>query len=502
MSLRSIILLILPIVLLSCRGTLEVGIEREPTPNAAATATIAALQAENERLAQLLATHVTPTPLPPVLGRVAYVQGGDLWVKALPNGKALRLTNDGRNREPQPRWSPSGEWLAFRTERQVVMPPDAECDIPTSRRAVCESRLVLQKQVWLIGEDGSRARVLNRGFSVDAFAWSPTRDRFAFVSQATGLQVENAEGISQVTLVAPTTGVQAGHVGRIAWNPDGTSIAYEWTIETSANTGLYQGIWKVSLDSRERVELYAASAHAGGELVLAGWTANGSDVLFWSDEEGTAALDGGRTLWSISSDGHLANNQPKRRSSETMLPYSDFVAVAPASSEPGKRGAVALAVGAGYATWSNKRIEMVRPLTSRETAAISPAWSPDGTKLAYSAMPAYDNINPYQMTFQELMRRRLWIAELAEPGRTRQLTDSSSYRDERPRWSIGGSHILFARIDTKGRATLWVIPADGDRQALQVVDELTPTPDSFGYYGLVDWDNLYDWWRGTLSSGL
>jgi len=37
--------------------------------------------------------------------------------------------------------------------------------------------------------------------------------------------------------------------------------------------------------------------------------------------------------------------------------------------------------------------------------------------------------------------------------------------------------------------------ADGNEQR-QVVDELTPSPGQFGYYGYVDWDQLFDWWRG------
>lgn len=505
MSLRLslLFLLSLPVLFLGCRGTLELGIERAPTPNAAAAATVSALQTENARLAQLLAAQVTPTPLPPVLGRIAYVQGGDLWVKALPNGRALRLTTDGRNREPQPRWSPSGEWLAFRTERQVIMQPDAECDIPSSRRTTCGSVPVLQKQVWLIGEDGSHARVLNRGFSVEAFAWSPARDRIAFVSNDAGVQIENADGTSAITLIAPATlDRQAARVGRIAWNPDGTSIAYEWMVGTSDQTPTHQGIWRIGLDGREGVELFANSPADNNDLVLAGWTAQGRDILFWTDEMGTAARDGGRTLWSIPSDGRPADGKPLRKSSEPMLAYPDFVATAPALTEQGRHDALALTVGAGYATWANKRIEMVRTLTPKGLAAISPTWSPDGTQLAYSAMPAYENLNLFQMTFQELMQRRLWITDLAEQDRARQLTDSNSYRDERPLWSARGSHILFARIDTKGRATLWIIPADGSGPAIQVVDELTPTPDSFGYYGHVDWDYLYDWWRGSVSSGL
>jgi hypothetical protein len=74
---------------------------------------VAALTTEKARLTTQVATLTTPTPtLVPDLGKLAYVQGGDIWGKTLPKGEPQRLTGDGCNREP--RWSPSAEWLAFR----------------------------------------------------------------------------------------------------------------------------------------------------------------------------------------------------------------------------------------------------------------------------------------------------------------------------------------------------------------------------------------------------
>ncbi len=67
---------------------------------------------------QVLASFSMPglEPLPDILsseglGRVAYVQSGDVWVKPLPDGAPIQLTADGSNSET--RWSPSGMWLAY-----------------------------------------------------------------------------------------------------------------------------------------------------------------------------------------------------------------------------------------------------------------------------------------------------------------------------------------------------------------------------------------------------
>ena len=51
-------------------------------------------------------------------------------------------------------------------------------------------------------------------------------------------------------------------------------------------------------------------------------------------------------------------------------------------------------------------------------------------------------------------------------------------------------------MDARGRASLWIIPAEGGAPR-QVIDELTPAPDPFGTYGHANLDNLFDWWRGV-----
>jgi hypothetical protein len=177
-----------------------------------------------------------------------------------------------------------------------------------------------------------------------------------------------------------------------------------------------------------------------------------------------------------------------------MLTHLDFVAPAPVESAYGARDSVALILGAGQGTWTNKRINVTGIATVRNIAAISPAWSPRGTSLAYAAMPERQNLS-LSDTFQELMERRIWILEFAGDAKPRQLTRTVGYRDEHPLWSAQGTHILFARLDERGRASLWVIPSEGGTPK-QVIDELTPAPDPIGSYGHVDWSSLFDWWRG------
>jgi len=285
-------------------------------------------------------------------------------------------------------------------------------------------------------------------------------------------------------------------VGRIAWSPDGLWIAYEWTVQSPDPSLSYQGIWKVAQNGRERVELYAGSTRGRSAAILAGWTTQGTGVLFWQDQARTTFPVGGAPLYSVPANrGQPDNAAPSQVGSEPVLVYDDFVAPAPRDTRWGRGDAVAVVAGAGQRTWSNKWIAVLAAVSASGMAAISPAWSPDGQWLAYVAMPEWEGGGLVDPTVQELMQRRLWIADPTGSVTGRRLTGAIGYRDERPLWSAGGDHLLFARLDARGRASLWLITVESGALR-QVVEELTPAPDPIGAYGHVDWDSLFDWWRG------
>ncbi len=482
-------------IVTGCRATLSVDFDRTPTPNVAPQATIEALQADVSQLATRVAAQVTPTPPPPPdMGKLAYVQGGDIYVKDIPDGKPERLTTDGRNREP--RWSPSGEWIAFRKDREVILRRQVSCDLPKPSTENCyESESVLQQQFWVMRADGSAARSLNQGLSVDAFAWAPTGDRVAYITAAGELQAVNADSANPVVLISPYNfnGVTS-QLGQMAWNPDGTWIAYEWRTQGPDQKVTYQGLWKISTDGRERIELFNSGAPKKAQAVLAGWAPSGRSLLFWQSDSPQAALADGAPLYAIGVDGLNKPESAVKKGSDVILPDPDFIAPLPLSAARGQ-DVFALVVGGGRRTWTNKRLDVGGLLTSPDYAVISPAWSPDGTRLASSAMPARNDIAIGDAAVQELMLRHIWVMDYADQKDPQQLTNGSSYRDERPLWSADSNYILFVRMDFHGRTSLWMVPV-ATGAAFPVADELTPAPDPFGQDGLVDWGALYDWWRG------
>lgn len=481
-------------ILAACNGTPNVGIELTSTPDhitrttvtdraietptlpsPTATSTTTPLPTETEIPTATPTATLTPTVLPATtiptldLGKLAYIEGGDIWVKALPTGEPQRLTTDGQNGSPV--WSPSGQWLAVRKEQQV----------------------------WLIQANGSAATPLDEGAAVGPFAWAPTTDRLAYATSRGELRIISAASPDPITLVPKTVPQRGpGRVDRIAWSPDEAWLVYGWGQVSESGQLTYHGLWKVSADGKTRVELYNSGAPEKGVAVLAGWSPTGERVLFWQGDILSASLlaDGAPLYSLIAEKGLSEDGTPAALCTERMLLYFDFLAPAPLDSSWGTDDVVTLVIGEGRETWTNKHIEVAdRRLTSEAVAATSPTWSPDGLHIAYAAMPDRGNLlDGEEPVDQALMQRSIWVADVRAESRPRQITDDAGYRDEWPLWSADGSHILFARLDNQYRASLWLISTEGGKPQ-QVVEELTPVSERFDRYGLADWRQLFDWWR-------
>ncbi|MFN8454819.1 MAG: hypothetical protein U0401_09155 [Anaerolineae bacterium] len=415
----------------------------------------------------LPAKHILTIPAPSNLGQLAYLQAGDIWVKELPNGQPRQLTRGGDNRRP--RWSSSGKWLAYWQGEK-------------------------EGSLWLVAAEGSPLYRLDNTRQDDAFAWAPTSDRLAYLAGGS-LRLADLNQATPITTTLVAAQLARGYAGyHLAWRPDESVIAYEWFTPQFGIPLTYQGLWQVDLADSQRLELYQSGAPEKGTADLAGWTADGSFLLFWQGDY-LANFPDGAPLYALP----MAGGSP-RLLAEEMLEYGDFVVPAPFLANTAKLEPALAFIEGGYrAAWMNKRLVVNGEARTNSTVAVtSPSWSPDETRLAYSAMPDRGDLVGGEEARLGLLDRRLWLVSTDNGSQPRQLTAGSAYRDEYPLWSANGDTLLFARFDRQDRASLWLMEVAGSepQQVVANLPLLELASDWFGYFGHVEWNLVFDWWRG------
>ena len=225
------------------------------------------------------------------------------------------------------------------------------------------------------------------GFSI-APQWSPDGSRLAFASNETasgeiGIFVAEADGTGAVNILASDRMLEDGGPISLAWSPDGSQIAYTGR---DPETGR-PGAWIIGDDGRGRRTV--------PEIGPGYW-----ESVAWSPGGGSIALTGD-LLTEPDSD------------------QIDLYVVSLVERPPGARGP-----GPLYRRVTND------PLIERW-----PAWSPDGSRIAFARTSEDDFENTDY-------GQDVWIMD-ADGSNERKLTDWEGL-DGFPAWSPDGAWIAFA----------------------------------------------------------
>lgn len=314
-----------------------------------------------------------------------------------------------------------------------------------------------------------------------------------FVTKEGALWIVNTKEWIEEKLVPADDEPEDLEVAEISWSPNGKWLAYvtrELKEPEKEEYEYYETLWYIQVDTGKKIKLLS---RAGG-MILATWSDDGNYILFWPSLLSASLLADGTWLMIISvSDGKPRTITP------AMLAYSDFLDVSP----DGKF--LAATIGGGRESWSNKTIALIELstgsltyLTDKErTSALSPVFSPDGKRIAYVAGPTIQGKEVFkeEVLKEKISKRRIWIMN-SDGSNKHQLTPNENYHDERPLWSADGDWILFARLDQNNQASLWLMASDSSK-IIQVVEKLTLVGSS--YYGHIEWENSFDWWRGEIG---
>jgi serine/threonine protein kinase len=330
----------------------------------------------------------------------------DIYLQRVGGRNPVNLTQDSLTDDSQPAFSPDGERIAFRSEREGG-------------------------GLFLMGATGESVRRLT-DFGYNP-AWSPDGREIVCATE----KVERPEGRSPVASQLWSINVSSGQKRLLSqgdgvqphWSRQGHRIAY-W-----ANKGGQRDLWTLPAEGGEPVAVTDDPATDYDPV----WSPDGNYLYFASDRGGSL------NLWRIPVDE--PSGQVPGAPEPVTTPSSDSGHLS--FSRDGRRLAYVQNVftanlqKVGFDPATGKVVGPPVPVTQGSRQVSGPDLSPDGQWLAFVSAGKQED---------------LFVIRTDGTGQ-RQLTDDP-YKDRYPYWSSDGRRIAFSS-NRSGTFQIWTINPDG-----------------------------------------
>ncbi len=344
----------------------------------------------------------------------------DIYLQRVGGENAMNLTENSTDDDTHPTFSPDGERIAFRSERDGG-------------------------GLFLMGATGESVRRLTDfGFNP---AWSPDGKKVVFAtegfkkevrlttSQIWTVDVENGE----TSLISERDGMQPN------WSPSGNRIAY-WSLEdASGNRTAQRNIWTASVTGGEAVPI-TDDTYVDWSPV---WSSDGTYLYFASDRGGSM------NIWRVRVDGESGNllGAPAAvttggSGSRPQLALSRDMRRMAYVEEQEANNLWKVELEPQTATVAGAPIQ----ITTGSKLSKTPGLSPNGQRVVFQLAPEED------------------LVVIRSDGTDYRRLTQDAHRNRVPRWSPDGQRIVFYS-DRSGSYEIWTIKPDGSD-----LKQLTNTP--------------------------
>jgi eukaryotic-like serine/threonine-protein kinase len=274
--------------------------------------------------------------------------------------------------------------------------------------------------LWIMSLPGGTARRWSNLFVTDA-AWSPDGLAIAY-GKLQGLYIAKADG-SESRKIATTPRLAV----RPRWSPDGSVLRF-----TQINTDYRSGsLWEVSKDGSNLHPVFPGNDNR--DECCGVWTPDGKYFLYQSTRDGTT------NIWAIREGKGLFRTA---RPQPVQLTAGPLAFMGPTLSPDGKRlFAVGVQNRGELMRYDPKSRQFVSYLSGLSAEGLD--FSRDGEWVTYVSFP----------------QGTLWRSRLDGSQRL-QLTDSSIVVGL-PRWSPDGTRIAFSALKPSEEWKIYVVSADG-----------------------------------------
>jgi serine/threonine protein kinase len=383
---------------------------------------------DSSPLPKVLTTQLTSQPGPELFpslspdGRtVAYASPAhgnwDVFILRVGGQNPINLTGDSAADDTEPAFSPAGDFIAFRSERDGG-------------------------GVYVMGATGeSVRRISNFGFNP---SWSPDGRQIAVAEEDVTDSPNARTRSSRLFTIDVATGasrtIEVGDGVQPSWSPHQHRIAY-W-----GQKGGQRDLWTVRADGTDAQRVTDDAAVDWNPV----WDPTGSFLYFSSDRSGSM------NLWRIPIDeksGRVLGAPQAVTSGAGQREHVSF-------SSDGKRvayveeGSTENIRRRAFDSKARKFVGAEEVITKGNRMIKGPNPSPDGEWIAFQSWGSQEDI---------------YIVRADGTGE-RYLTNDE-YKDRVPRWSPDGHHIAFYSNRT-GNFEIWMINQDGSGLK-QITDDRT-----------------------------